>query len=343
MYNFIYNDYDKFVYENELKNFLPDKIIDAHVHLWGADLPDYGSHNGGATWTHAAADEMNAEHFRLSTAVMFPDQEFSALVFGGCLKELKPCNDFLYQEATKLGFPMLMRTSYEMSPDYIEQECKKYGFIGLKPYLSNVPPYIPDAEIRIFDFLPKEHLEVANKHGWIVMLHIARSARLRDPMNLAHLMEIEEKYPNVKLIVAHIGRAYSKQDVGDAFDILGKTNNMYFDFTANVCDDAIKACIEAVGTKRFIFGSDLPIAILRMFRTTDPDTGYYHNHIPRGLYPGAEKDPRNIETDREDVTLMIYEQLRAFRRVATELKLSDSAVEDVMYGNIKRLIDSVEK
>ena len=340
MYNFIYNDYDKFVYENELRDFLPDKIIDAHVHLWGADLPDYGSHNGGATWTDTAADEMTAEHFTSSTKIMFPDKEFSALVFGGCLKELKPCNDFLYREGTKLGFPMLMRTSYDMTPDYIEAECKKYGFIGLKPYLSNVPPYLPDAEIRIYDFLPKEHLELANKHGWIVMLHIARNKRLRDEVNIAQLMEIEKNYPNLKLIVAHIGRAYSKQDVGDAFDILGKTKNMYFDFTANVCDDAIRMCIEAVGTKRFIFGSDLPIAILRMFRTTDPETGYYHNHIPRGLYPGAELDPRNIETDRDDVTLMIYEQLRAFRRVAAELKLSDSAVEDVMYGNIKRLIDA---
>ena len=37
---------------------------------------------------------------------------------------------------------------------------------------------------------------------------------------------------------------------------------MYFDFTANLLDDAIKACIQAVGTKRLIFGSDLPIAIM---------------------------------------------------------------------------------
>ena len=39
---------------------------------------------------------------------------------------------------------------------------------------------------------------------------------------------------------------------------------------------------------------------------------------------------------------MIYEQILALKRVAKELKLSDSAIEDIMYGNAKRLIDGVK-
>ena len=45
------------------------------------------------------------------------------------------------------------------------------------------------------------------------------------------IMEIEEKYPNVKLIVAHIGRAYIPSDSGDAFKRLASTQNMLFDFS----------------------------------------------------------------------------------------------------------------
>lgn len=152
---------------------------------------------------------------------------------------------------------------------------------------------------------------------------------------------IEEKFPNVKLVVAHIGRAYSRQDIGDAFEILKNTKHMMFDFTANMCDDVIKACIEAVGTKRLMFGSDLPIAIMRMFRTTD-ESGFYYNNVPRGLYGDQFNDPHMVLTDREDVTLMIYEQILALKRVALELKLSDSDVENIMCGNAKRLIDSVK-
>ena len=172
------------------------------------------------------------------------------------------------------------------------------------------------------------------------MLHIPRSGRLKDKVNVAQLMEIEEKYPNVKLVVAHIGRAYSKEDIGDAFEVLGKTKNMYFDFTANLCDDAIKACIEAVGTKRLIYGSDLPVATMRMYRIVE--NGVYYNMVPRGLYGDVSKEPHMRETDETDVTLMIYEQIRALKRVAKELNLSAEDVNDIMYGNAKRLIDSMK-
>ena len=172
------------------------------------------------------------------------------------------------------------------------------------------------------------------------MLHIPRSSRLRDPVNLAQLMEIEANYPDVKLIVAHIGRAYSKEDIGNAFDLLKQTKNMYFDLTANMCDDAIKACIEAVGPERLIFGSDMPIAIMRMYRIVE--NGVYYNVVPRGLYGDVTNEAHMRESDETDITIMMYEQLRALKRVAKELKLSDRDVENIVYGNAKRLIDMME-
>jgi predicted TIM-barrel fold metal-dependent hydrolase len=240
--------------------------------------------------------------------------------------------------AEQYNYPILLRTSYEMSASDIEQQVITGGFLGLKPYLSNCPPYIPVKEIRICDFLPHEHLQVANKHGWIIMLHIPRDMRFRDPVNLAQLLEIEEKYPNVKLIVAHIGRAYAKEDFGDAFEVLSKTKKMYFDFTANLCDDAIEACIRTFGTKRLIFGSDLPIAIMRMYRIVED--GVYYNVVPRGLYGDVSGQAHMRESDETDITIMIYEQLLALKRVAMKLQLSKEDIKDIMYGNAKRLLDS---
>jgi len=341
MFNLIMTDYDKYIYEKELFDFIPTKFIDCHIHLWKNTFTPYGSSNGGAAWTRVMADEMNAEHLQDAFARLFPKNEVTPLVFGGCTCVHAETNEYVAESAKKYGFPILYRTHYAMEPDELEADAKRNGFIGIKPYLTHCPSYIPIPEIRIFDFLPYEHLEVANRNGWIVMLHIARSKRLRDELNVAQLMEIEKKFPNVKLVVAHIGRAYSKQDIGDAFEILKNTKNMMFDFTANVCDDAIRACIEAVGTKRLMFGSDLPVAIMRMFRTTD-ETGFYYNNVPRGLYGDKFDDPHMKLSDREDITLMIYEQILALKRVAQELKLSDSAVEDIMCGNAKRLIDDVK-
>ncbi len=337
MYNLIVNDYDRRVYREELRDFLPPRFIDLHTHVWLDEFADYGGHHGGASWTRTMATDMTTEQLLETYRVLFPENEVTPLIFGGCLKNIGQCNTYVEETAKKYNLPALFRTDYIMTAEEVENGVKAGGFLGIKPYLSNVPPYLPDAEIRIFDFLPHHHLEVCDRNGWIVMLHIPRKLRLRDPVNIAQLMEIEEKYPNLKLVVAHIGRAYSKQDVGDAFETLGKTKNMLFEFTANVCDDAIKACIEAVGPKRFMFGTDLPIAIMRMYRITD-ETGRYYNVIPRGIYGDVSHESSLKETDETDITLMVYEQLRAFKRVAEELKFSRDDVEDILYRNAKTLL-----
>lgn len=340
MFNLEVTAYDRQVYEKELKDFLPNEFIDFHVHINKNEFPLCGSDNGGSTWTKRVSDEMKIEDLMGALQELFPENKVTPLIFGGCSQVHSYLNNYVRESAERYGCPSLFRSSYEMTPEYLEKEMQAGGFLGLKPYLRDCPPYIPDNEIRIFDFLTPEQLKVADKHGWIVMLHIPRSGRLKDKVNLAQLMEIEERYPNVKLVVAHIGRAYSKEDIGDAFDILGKTKNMYFDFTANLCDAAIKACIQAVGPQRLIFGSDLPIAIMRMYRITE--NGVYYNVVPRGLYGDVSKEPHMRETEETDVTLMIYEQILALKRVAEELNLSKQDVEDIMCGNAKRLIASAK-
>jgi len=339
MLKFKRNDYDCLVYEKELTNFLPDEFIDFHTHVNKLSFEAWGAHNGGSSWTDKVYDELPCEDLLESYRVLFPNQKVTPLVFGGCLCNVDQVNDYVRDEARVHGFPTLYRTSYDMPADELEERVKAGGFLGLKPYLSSCPPYIPPKEIRIYDFLPPEHLEVADKLGLIVMLHIARDGRLKDPVNVAQLLEIEEKYPNLKLVVAHIGRAYAKEDIGNAFDLLGKTKNMVFDFTANVCDDAIRACIEAVGPERLIFGSDLPIAFMRMYRIVE--NGVYYNVVPRGLYGDVEGEPHMRESDEDTITIMMYEQIRALKRVATELKLSDKDIENIMAGNAKRLIEAV--
>jgi len=336
MLNFTLTDYDRQVYEKELKNFLPDVFIDFHTHVDKSAFNSWGSHNGGSSWTDLVYDELTAEELIECYELLFPKQKVSPLVFGSCLCDIDKVNDYVRDESKKYGFPTLYRTSYDMDADELEQRVNEGGFLGLKPYLSNCPPYLPSKEVRIFDFLPHEHLRKADENGWIIMLHIPRDGRLKDEVNVAQLMEIEEKYPNLKLVVAHIGRAYSKEDIGNAFDILGKTKNMYFDFTANLCDDAIKACIEAVGTKRLIFGSDLPIAAMRMYRIVE--NGVYYNVVPRGLYGNVSGEPHMRESDEKNITLMIYEQLRALKRVALELNLKDNDIEDILCNNAKRLL-----
>ena len=148
------------------------------------------------------------------------------------------------------------------------------------------------------------------------------------------MMEIDEKYPNAKVIIAHIGRAYVYDDIGDAFDIVKKTKNLYYDFSANVYGYAMERLIDAVGTKRIMFGSDMPYAKMRMYRIDDG--GKYVNVVPRGLYGDVSADPHMRETDEENITLFIYEELLALKSAASKLGLTKDEINDLMYDTAAR-------
>ena len=340
MYNLVVEDYDRYVYEKELKDFLPKDVFDFHIHVFRDDTPRYERFkNAPKSWVGRITDELRIEQLQETAKQLFPENNFKALIFGGTGRDLTITNDYVKNAGIELGYPTLYRTNPSMTGEELEFNIKAGGFLGIKPYLSDSPEYIPNKEIRIFDFVPHEHLRVCDKNGWIVMLHIPRDGRFKDPVNLYQLKEIEEKYPNLKLIIAHIGRAYAKEDIGNAFDIVGKGENTYFDFTANLCDDAIKACIEAVGSKKLIFGSDLPIAVMRMYRIVE--NGVYYNIVPRGHYGDVDGEAHMRQSDEDTITLMIYEQLKALKRVATEMKLTDTDIENIMNSNAAKLINEV--
>ena len=47
------------------------------------------------------------------------------------------------------------------------------------------------------------------RHAWVT-LHVPGPARLGDPANLREIREIRRRYPHVVLVIAHLGRCYTK-------------------------------------------------------------------------------------------------------------------------------------
>ena len=221
----------------------------------------------------------------------------------------------------------------------LEDKISAGEFLGVKVYLSYADQNIGVSEITIFDFLPPHQLEVLNKHGWILMMHIPRDLRLKDPVNLAQMLEIERYYPKVKLIIAHVGRAYCPEDVGNAFEVLAETQNMRFDFSANANAWVFEQLINAVGPKRIMFGSDMPITQMRMKRICE--NGTYINLVPQGLYGDVtgDKNMREVPPEQaERLTFFIYEQIEAFRQAAEATGLIDGDIEDIFCQNAYRII-----
>ena len=68
----------------------------------------------------------------------------------------------------------------------------------------------------------------------------------------------------------------------------------------------------------------------------------YHNVVPKGYYGDVTGQAHMREEDNDQISLMAYEQLLAFKRSAAELKLSDTDVEKILYSNAKKLCNSMK-
>ncbi|MCQ2427056.1 MAG: amidohydrolase [Clostridia bacterium] len=340
-------EYDRRVYNEELKDFLPSHIFDLHTHVYlkeHLEKPAPGEVRRTVTWPDLVAEDDSVEDLIETYRLMFPDKKVDALMFS-TTKAIEKGNAYIVDCMKKTGWPGLYFSHPLQSGDEIEREIMKGGFIGLKSYLSLSPKYLPEKEIRIFDFFPHAQLAALNRMGAILMLHIPRDGRLKDPVNLAQIIEIREKYPDIRLVIAHIGRAYTATDVGNAFEVLDAAGcGFTFDFTANCSEYAITECLRHAGPANLMFGTDMPILRMRCRRIDD--NGRYVNLVPPGLYGDISGDPhmREVPADEADrITFFAYEELLAFKRAVKTLGLTEKDVEDVMCGNAVRLCEAAKR
>lgn len=338
------NDVDRAAYAR-LKDFLPDEMIDIHTHVWrSGDFPPakpVAGEKRTVTWPSLVARDNSIEDLLETYNLLLPGKRVTPLIFATLPENgnLEAQNDYVASCSRKAGVPALLFTDPSWSAEELERKTRQGGFLGAKSYLSLAPAHIPARDIKIFDFFPRHQLEVHNRHGWIVMLHIPRDGRLKDPVNLTQMLEIERDFPNLQLIIAHVGRAYCDEDVGNAFEVLARSNRMYFDICANTHAGVFEKLLRCVGPRRVLFGTDLPILRMRMRRITRD--GRYVNLVPKGLYGNVSGD-RNMQevegAEADNLTLFLYEELEAFRLAAGRVGLSHDDIEDVFLNNARSLL-----
>ena len=166
--------------------------------------------------------------------------------------------------------------------------------------------------------------------------NVTREACLLERAKHAPYLCLIHIYPKVKVILAHVGRAYCANDLGDSLRILSNESELMFDFTANCNAYVLTELIKAVGPKRVMFGSDLPILRMRMRRIEE--NGRYVNLVPPGLYGDVSNDPHMRETPGEDFTFFMYREIEAMRTAALATGLNQAEIEDIFYTNAARLL-----
>ncbi|MDO8543536.1 MAG: amidohydrolase family protein [Opitutaceae bacterium] len=339
---------DQEIYSTRIAPFLPPRIIDIHTHVWQSktDAPRQ-NRSRLVTWPALVASENPIEDLVETYRRLFPDKEVVPMMFGHLnhrAADFAGGNGYIAELIRRRGFPGLMYARPDWSAEELVVQLRLGRFSGVKVYLSLADPKLAVNEITIFDFLPPHQLAVINELGMIVMLHIPRDGRLRDPVNIEQMIEIERRYPSVQLIIAHVGRAYCDEDMGDALALLGReTRRMWFDFSANTNAVVFAELIRRIGSRRILFGSDLPIVRMRCHRICEH--GKYINLVPKGLYGDVSVDSHMREVDgaaAAEITYFLYEEILAFKAAAEATGLTKQDVADVFCHNAERLLNSVK-
>lgn len=334
------NDLDRRIWEEELDEFVPAQVFDAHTHIYRwAFHTDPDKENG--PYVRFVGDEFREvtwDYIESIDALLMPGRSVRRLSFpfpfaNGC--DFEASNEFIAGEVNghePSGALMLVHPG--MSAEDIETAVARHGFLGLKPY--RFFSVTGDAvHCRIADFLPQHQIAVASRLGLIVMMHLSRPAGISDPGNLDDLERYAVQFPGVKWVLAHCARAYAAWPIERAGKRLRDLPGTWFD-TSSVCEaEAIDALIETVGIERVMYGSDdVPVGVLR---------GKYVAFGHAWAYLSETNHRLSLVHCDGRMTFTRYEQLRAMRRAAKYQGLSKSEIAALFHDNAARLIGGVRK
>lgn len=318
------------VYRNILSAWLPQVILDCHVHI---GLPE---HTGQIApermkemWAAEVANSFSWEQMREAFDLLFPGRKVEALTFGWVYREtdIAGNNDYVLSGVGG-GIRGLAVTKPDWTAAQVEALLDR-GFIGIKPY----PDLAGGGEVSIFDYLPHSHLEALNNRSGVLMLHLPRKGRLADEDNVRELLEINDRYPSIRLIVAHIGRAYCLPTAERGLPRFVDRPSIYFDTAANLNADVFALALETVGPERILYGSDLPITLMRGMREHVGDR--YINYTDG---PYSWNTDRKSPEEEARYTYYLYEELLAIRNAVERTGLGTEAVQKIMYGNCAELL-----
>ncbi len=317
---------DREFFERELAAFVPDKIFDAHCHVWiGEDVP----------WRVPDVEgSVGFDQYVRLMEDLHPGRRLGALFIGYASVD-KPAsvargNAWVAEQVAR--DPGSYRGDFFVrpgdDPEWVRQEVRRLGLHGLKCY-HTFAPITPTWEASIPDFLPESLVKVADDEGWVITLHMVRSRAVADPDNICWIRRYCETYPNMRLILAHSARGFQPAHNLEGLSHLKGLENLYFDTSANCEPLAHQAIIRILGHKRLMYGSDLPVSHSRGRSVAAADSFFFVDQ---------ETPVWNATQLSFKPVLLGLEHLRSIKWACWSERLGDGAVEDIFWNNAATLL-----
>lgn len=321
------------IFREELDDFLPEKILDFHVHVYNEGVVPEGEEYCCAGHT------LNAyplEELARDLDELYPGRETSAVCFGmPHVGYDQRRNDAYLAESCdrRRFFPLRLFDPRSDTPEDLERDLGSGRFLGLKPYLDYVRK--PDRnQVEVREMLPDWAMDVVNAHGLMVMLHVPRKGRLADPLNQRQVAELCREFPRARIILAHVGRAYYYKCVEGQLDAFAGLDNLYYDLAMVSSPEVLEYVFTRADAERILYATDMPIAVAPGKSVEINDQYTYVTPVPWSL---------SISDDHGALvfTSFVYEELRGIKQAIRRAGLGRDFVERLFYRNGRDLLDAV--
>ena len=317
-------------FERELDAFVPDKVFDAHVHLWA---PDH--------YTSAfdeLPDTLGYHQMKSILDVQYPGRELAALLIpfpyptsddpSAWKNHSELANDWITSQVSldprNRG---LFNVEPTHDPEWVRQEVRRRGLHGLKCY-HYWSASKPTWESDIPGYLPEPLIKVAHEEGWCITLHMVKQRAVADPQNIHWIRHYCKTYPNMKLILAHSARGHNPSHNLEGLPQLRGLDNLYFD-TSAVCEStAHEAILRIIGHEKLLFGSDF-LGLRGRCMAVDDSFIWLQESSPVWSDKHLQVKPVHCS----------LESTRALKWACWSAGLKDPAVEDVFWNNAAGLFN----
>ena len=308
-----------------INDFLPDKIFDAHMHLYHKDYMVGKSETFILEDYYKDLSKVIGNREVLANIIPYPSKKVAMASDDSVLNFT---DKFLYEELSKntnnVGEILVLPNDTEES---ILKRIKSERICGFKPYhLLNGG--VDTTQLDIEEYLPESAFSLADKLGKVITLHLVKDKALSDEKNLNYIIKMAKKYPNAKLILAHAARGFASWTTVESIDKIKNLDNVWYDLSA-VCESpAIFEIIRKCGTTRVVWGSDYPISNIVGKAVSIADKFYW---IDKSCNPEIAKEVEMLTVFEENIL--------AVRQAFNMLDLTKKDIEDIFYNNSIRLFN----
>ena len=321
-----FSPHDQQIWDEELQDFVPDRVFDAHIHLF------HPEHQAAAARTPNSWGLADLATLQQWAARLYPGRETHFLVLGTPTLgiDVAAHNDWCIEQVRRDPQSRMNRlVTPACRVQDIERDVRERGFIGLKPYrLFSVTGDI--AQCRMHEFLPHEQLELANELGLWVTMHLSRFSGCADEFNLSDLREFTgSRYPNIKWILAHCARSFTYWPIRKAIDQLRDMPHIWYDVSAVTDVRPLITLFSREDRRRILYGSD------------GVDATYFHGQYAAlgRAWQGVDVGRFNLQFPHCDgrPILAIYEQLLSMKHAAEIAQWSADDIQNLFWRNAAEL------